>query len=149
MSASSYRAGAFLAAGERLGLEIVQVIDLPETLATYWGVALGVDFRDPAKAVTHLITYATQHPVRAILSVDDRATLIAAQASAALGLPHNDPASALAARDKFIMRERLAAGGVPVPEYRLIEAGVDPASIAGTVTYPCVVKPLRLSGSRG
>ncbi|MDQ3044643.1 MAG: ATP-grasp domain-containing protein, partial [Chloroflexota bacterium] len=84
-----------------------------------------------------------------IISVDDRATLIAAEASAALGLPHNDPASALAARDKFIMRERLAAGGVPVPEYRLLPADVDPITSCAELVYPCVVKPLRLSGSRG
>ncbi len=47
------------------------------------------------------------------------------------------------------MRERLAAGGVPVPRYRRFPATTDPLTIAGEVEYPCVVKPLLLSGSRG
>ena len=152
MSPSTYRAGAFAAAGERIGLDLVQGIDLPDELAARWDVPLALDFTAPDKAVRRLVAFAKQEPARpisAILALDDRGTLIAAEASAALGLAHNDPASALAARDKFVMRERLAAGGVPVPDYRRYPAATDPATIAGGVSYPCVVKPLLLSGSRG
>jgi len=149
MSPATYRAGAFLGAAERLGLEVVQGIDLPESLTEYWHVPLGLDFTRPELAAADLVAYAREHPVAAILSVDDSATLVAAQASAALGLPHNDPGAALAARDKLVMRERLAAAGVPVPPFRPYPATADPAAIAATVAYPCVVKPLRLSGSRG
>ncbi len=149
MSPATYRAGAFLGAAERLGLEVVQAIDLPETLADYWHVALGLDFTRPEEAAARLVAEVREHPVAAILSVDDSATLVAATASAALGLPHNDPASALAARDKFVMRERLAAAGVPVPAYRRVPLAADPVVLAAEVIYPCVVKPLRLSGSRG
>jgi biotin carboxylase len=152
MSPSTYRAGAFAAAGERIGLDLVQGIDLPDELAARWDVPLALDFTAPTEAVRRLVDFAEResaHPISAILALDDRGTLIAAEASAALGLAHNDPASALAARDKFVMRERLAAGGVPVPAYRRYPATTDPATIAGGVSYPCVVKPLLLSGSRG
>ncbi len=151
MSPSTYRAGAFAAAGERIGLDLVQGIDLPDPLAARWQVPLALDFAEPEEAVRRLVAFGQEStpPVRAILALDDRGTLIAAEASTALGLPHNDPASALAARDKFVMRERLAAGGVPVPTYRRYPATTDPATIAGEIEYPCVVKPLLLSGSRG
>ncbi len=149
ISPATYRAGAFLDAASRLGLEAVRGIDLPHALADYWDVPLGLDFTRPEVAAAELAAYAAGHPVDAILALDDSATLVAAAASARLGLPHNDPASALAARDKFVMRQRLAAAGVPVPTYRREPLTADPATIAADVTYPCVVKPLRLSGSRG
>jgi biotin carboxylase len=66
-----------------------------------------------------------------------------------LGLPHNDPDAALAARDKWVMREALRRGGVPVPEYRRYSLTIDPAMVAGEIPFPVVVKPVRLSGSRG
>jgi len=47
------------------------------------------------------------------------------------------------------MRERLAACGVPVPHFRPYPLDSDPNEIAAHVPYPCVVKPTRLSGSRG
>jgi biotin carboxylase len=153
LTPQTYRAGAFLGAAERLGLEVVRVLDLPEPLADYWHVALGLDFTRPDEAAAALSAALRDQPVDAILAVDDAGTLVAAQAAARLGLPHNDPDSALAARDKFVMRERLAAGGVPVPKFRRFAGASDPAAVAKdvgrTVGYPAVVKPTRLSGSRG
>ena len=107
MSPATYRAGAFLSAGERLGLEIVQGIDLPESLADYWHVPLGLDFTRPEQRPNNSSSTPPRHPVDAILSVDDSASLSPPTASAALGLPHNSPDAALAARDKHVMREAL------------------------------------------
>jgi biotin carboxylase len=47
------------------------------------------------------------------------------------------------------MRTRLAEGGVPVPDFQPYCLTTDPAEIADQIAYPCVVKPLRLAGSRG
>jgi biotin carboxylase len=149
MSPSSYRGGAFSAAAERIGLDLVRAIDLPPPLASRAHDGLWLDFADPDDAVEQVVRFARERPVAAILAIDDRGALIASRASAALGLPHNDPGSALAARDKFVMRQRLEAGGVPVPEFRRVPADIDPATISGDILYPCVVKPLLLSGSRG
>lgn len=149
MSPATYRGGAFLDAARRLHLEVVIGVDLPETLTEYWHVPLGVDFNDSEKAVQTIVTYASEHPVAAILSVDDSASEIAALASAALGLPHNAPRAAEAARDKLLMRSLMSQGGAPCPIFRPFLLNSDSATIAAQVTYPCVVKPTRLSGSRG
>jgi biotin carboxylase len=149
MSPASYRGGAFLSAAKRLHLEVVVGIDLPETLAEYWHVPLGVDFADPQASVQTIVEYAKEHPITAILSVDDGASELAALASAALGLAHNSPRAAEAARDKLLMRTLMSKGGAPCPIFRPFPLGDDPARVAEQVTYPCVVKPLRLSGSRG
>src|SRR6266516_6504207 len=149
MSPATYRAGAFLSAAQRLNLEVVVGIDLPETLADYWHVPLGVDFADIATSVQTIVEFARQHPFSAVLSVDDAASELAAHACAALELGHNSPQAAEAARDKLLMRRLMSAGGAPCPVFREFLLSRDPDWIAGQVSYPCVLKPLRFSGSRG
>ncbi len=149
MSPATYRAGAFLGAAKRLDLEVVVGIDLPDTLSEYWHVPLGVDFTNSQESVRTIVEYVREHPITAILAVDDGATELAALASAALGLAHNSPRSAEAARDKLLMRTLMSQGGAPCPVFRPFSLAADPLEVAEQVTYPCVVKPRRLSGSRG
>jgi biotin carboxylase len=145
----TYRADPFVQAAERLGLEIVKGLDMPRPLAKYWHATLPLDFRAPDRATRDLVSYARAHPVRAILAVDDAATVIAARACAELGISHNAPEASYAARNKYVMRQRLAAAGLPSPRFRLYHTDDDPRRFAHEVAYPCVVKPLLLSGSQG
>jgi biotin carboxylase len=149
MRSSTYRAAAFGEAAERLGIEVVHCLDLPPALAEYWQVPLAVQFARPEEAVQTIVAFARQKPAQAILSIDDSATTIAAMASEALGLVHNSSEAALAARNKYRMRQLLQAAGVASPWFRRYEMSDDPARLALEVPYPCVVKPLLLSGSRG
>ncbi len=149
VSPSSYRTHAFRSAAARLNLEVFEGIDLPEALAREWKPRLGIDFSRPEQAVSKVIDFVRENPVDAIISVDDRATVLAALASARLGLPHNSPEAAVASRDKLRMREMLAARGVPVPAFRRFSAAADPVAISHSIDFPCVVKPTLLSGSRG
>ncbi len=145
----TYRAKAFRSAARKLGVEVATAIDLPDELGKPRDVALTLDFHDGDAAVQKIVAYAQGQPLDAILSVDDNASLIAAQASQALGLPHNSPQAAEAARDKFVMRTLLKQGGVRVPHFRLFSTADDFTAIAQQIHYPCVVKPLTLNGSRG
>ena len=61
----------------------------------------------------------------------------------------NAVAAVAAARDKFQMRQCLAAAGVPIPRFRRIALKDDPFLAARGVQFPCVLKPLALSASRG
>jgi biotin carboxylase len=151
MSPATYRASAFLQAAARLGIEAVSVVDMPERLREHWQQTHGVDFSDPraADAVVELARRDGCGRVDAVLSVDDSATELAAIVSHQLGLPGNDPRAAVAARDKLVMRRTLLAGGVRCPAFDPFPASLDPETIAASVAYPVVVKPTRLSGSRG
>jgi biotin carboxylase len=149
MSPATYRAGAFLSAAKKLSLAVVVGINLPETLSEYWHVPLGLDFANPQASVRTIVEYAQEHPIHAVLSVDDSASELAALANAALGLAQNSPRAAEAARDKLLMRTLMSQGGAPCPIFRPFYLRDDPAEIAGQVSYPCVLKPTRLSGSRG
>ncbi|WP_151758520.1 ATP-grasp domain-containing protein [Dictyobacter vulcani] len=149
MSPATYRAGAFLRAAQSLGLEVVVGLDLPERLTEYWHVPLGLDFGQVGSAVEAIVAYARERPFVAVLSVDDSATEVAAYANAALGLASNSPQASEAARDKLLMRRLLSTGGVPCPVFRNVGLQAEPGWIASQVSYPCVLKPRRLSGSRG
>jgi biotin carboxylase len=149
MSPATYRAGAFLSAAKKLNIEAIVGIDLPEQLSEYWHVPLGLDFLKPEISVRAIIEFAEKKPFDAIISVDDSAIEIAARAASELGLAHNSPQAAEAARDKLLMRTLMSNGGAPCPIFRPFSLSDDPAWIAEQVTYPCVLKPLRLSGSRG
>ena len=146
---ATYRAEAFLRAAARLELDVIQAIDTPRALRVDCATFLPLDFTQPEAAIAALARLAAAQPLAAIVSLDDSATLLAAMAAAALGLPHNDPRAALAARDKWVMRQALQRGGVPVPAFRRYPLTTDPAQIGGEIPFPVVVKPTGLSGSRG
>lgn len=146
---ATYRSGAFRLAAQRLGLDVVEAVDVPRTYQDKATAPLAVDFTDPATAAKRVAAYAQQHGIEAIVAVDDTATLVAALAGRTLGLRHNDPHSAEAARDKIVMRQAFAAAGMPVPWFQPLSLASDPEQVAQDLPYPVVVKPARLSGSRG
>ena len=146
---TSYRSGSFNAAAERLNIDVIHGIDLPQTLSREWDVPLGLDFSRPHESAAQIEQFVRDTPVDAILSVDDSASILAALANSRLGLPGNAPDAALAARDKHVMRNLLAEHGVPVPVFTGFNATKDEHEISREVRYPCVVKPTQLSGSRG
>ena len=115
---NTYRAQAFLAAAERLGVEVLIATDMQAALAESWGQQLGLDFQRTEQAVAAIVALAAERPLNAIIAVDDSGSLLAARASAALGLAHNAPDAAEAARDKFMMRTLLAGAGVPSPPFQ-------------------------------
>jgi biotin carboxylase len=75
--------------------------------------------------------------------------ILAAMASAALGLPHNSVEAVAAARNKYRMRQILSETGIPCPRFWRFRIDDDPVAMARRVEYPCVIKPLSLSASRG
>lgn len=146
---SSYRLPAFLAAAERIGAQATVAEDTPPALARPLPGRLLIDFSDQAAALGAIRALHASQPLTAILPVDDSGVELAALACAELGLPFNRPEAAAAARDKHLMRQLFARAGVPSPAFRLCTTADDLAALAQTVPFPCVVKPLRLNGSRG
>lgn len=149
MPESTYRAEPFMEAAKRLDLEVVIASDRCHVLADYWHVPLALPFQNPSRAVSEIVAYFREHQVDAIIPVDDMTTELAASACQILSLPHNPPEAAKAANNKRIMRELLLRSGVPGPDFRVIDVSDEPAAIAHETTFPCVLKPLLLSGSRG
>ena len=148
---AGYRNDDFVAAAQKLGVEVVVVSDVCHQLAEGWQDApLTVKFRDAAAAAEELARAVAPLSPAAVVGVDDLTALVAALASARLGLPHNPPEAVAAARSKALSRERLRAAGLPVPRFEVFPRDVSFSALeARWTSYPCVVKPLVLSGSRG
>lgn len=144
--ATTYRVGEFLAAAGDLDLQVVVATDGASP-----GAGIDVDIDDAEAVADAVVRFDRDHPVDAVLSVDDRGVAGAALAAERLGLPHASPAAVADARDKFRTRRRLDRAEVPQPRFRAVAPGDDDAVVqAGTaVGYPCVVKPTTLSASRG
>lgn len=157
----TYRATDFLEAALKLDVEVVVASEEAATTADLSPRhTLVLDFSAPTVATQAILEFNDTYPLAAIVGVDDDTTLLATTASEALGLPHNPVASAQATRNKYLLRETLAANGVSVPAYQRFSIYDDPTEIVGVglpdpsgtgtqVSFPCVIKPLSLSASRG
>lgn len=146
----TYRSTDFLAAAMRLNVEVVVASEEAATTADLSPRdSLVLDFSTPSIATQTICEYAKTHPIAAVVGVDDDTTLLATTASEALGLAHNPIESAKATRDKYRLRHTLATRGVPCPTFRRFSICDEPAEISNHVDFPCVIKPLSLSASRG
>jgi biotin carboxylase len=150
MTTTTYRARDFLEAARRLGVEAVVGSDRPQALEDLLpGRAVTLDFLQPAAGVRAIVDLAHNRPLDAIVAVDDDGVLVAAMAAETLQLSHNAVEAVHAARNKYRLRQLLAAAGLPSPRFWCISTAAEPAQIASTVHFPCVLKPLFLSASRG
>jgi biotin carboxylase len=147
---STYRTRDFLEAAESLGVEVVVGSEEPSTLESFQpDRLLTLGFLDPEGAAAIARELHARNPLDAVIAVDEETAVVAASIAAALGLPHNPPEAAVRARLKHRMREALAASGVPHPSFTIARTGDDPRLLARGLTYPLVLKPVFLSGSRG
>lgn len=150
MTRTSYRAEAFLEAARTLGVDAVVGSDHRPVLADRVpGRAIELSLSDVPAGVTAIERLARDHPLDAILAAEDEGAVLAAAAAAWLGLRHNPADAVAAARFKHLLRERLARAGVPGPRFRVAAIEDDPARLAETAPFPCVVKPVGLAASRG
>lgn len=150
MSTTTYRAHDFLAAAQRLGIDAVIGSDQQQVLAELTpGRSLTLDFLQPAENVQNIVDFSEQHPLDAIVAVDDDGALLAAMASEILNLPHNAADAVAAAGNKYLTRQLLAQAELPSPFFRCYPIDADPTTIARDIPFPCVLKPLFLSASRG
>ncbi|MBI4593304.1 MAG: ATP-grasp domain-containing protein [Candidatus Rokubacteria bacterium] len=147
---TTYRTEAFIDAARKLGVDLVCASEQPSTLERLSPeTLLTLDFDDPAAAAAKVAEWSRRRPLDAVVGVDDLTATAAAAIGERLGLRVNPASAAAAARNKYQMRQCLAAGGVPVPRFRRIALADDPFTAARGVGFPCVLKPLALSASRG
>jgi len=147
---TGYQTRAFAEAAAGLGVEVVFGTDRCKVLEDPWGDgALALRFEDARRSAGVIVDYARANPLDGVVAVGDRPTPTAAWACQALGFLHNSPEAAEACRDKYQSRERLRAAGLRVPAFTRFQVDDDPRAIAREVEFPCVLKPLALSASRG
>jgi len=141
---TGYQVRMFSEAAERAGIELTLATDRCHVLEDPWGDrAIPIRFDDPAHAAE--LVGQVGH-IDGIVAVGDRPAYVASVVAAKLGLKFHPPDAVAASRNKFLVRERFRKAGFLVPEFYLAAIADDPA---GAPFYPCVLKPLGLSASRG
>ncbi len=131
-------------------VDVVAASEQPSTLADKNPEGLlTLDFDEPGRAARQVEEFAAQFPIDAVIPVDEDTAVVAASVAQALKLRHNPVEAAITAKNKHRMREVLSRAGVQVPRYWHFSLDEDTGEVAARVTYPCVVKPVFLSTSRG
>jgi hypothetical protein len=147
---TGYQTRMFAEAASTLGVELLYATDRCDQLDDPWrDGAIAVRFHEEWRSVDVVLKRVDAQPVHAVLAVGDRPTVMAAYLSRLLGLPGHPPEAAAAARDKRLTREKLKAAGLPAPAFITVPIAADVMSLLDRITFPVVVKPTVLSGSRG
>ena len=137
-------------AARRLRIDLTVASEVPSTFESAQPDALlTLAFEDLQQAVRQVREFGHRYPLDAALGVDDDTVALATSINQALGRETNPLQAVFAARDKHLQRSLLAAAGVPTPVFALRAFAERTDAVARTIHYPCVVKPLRLSASRG
>ena len=144
---TGYQIREFADAAKRLGLELTLATDHCDRLGDAWGDgALAVKFDHRMMGSLDALRGLEFDGVAA---VGDRPAVAAAATAEMLGIPFHPAAAARACHDKYLARQLYQAAGLRTPWFWRAALHDDPAVLARRAEYPCVLKPLGLSGSRG
>jgi biotin carboxylase len=149
---TGYQLRSFDEAAGKLGFELVFATDRCHQLDDPWrDRAVAVRFHEESASLETLAREAEGKPFNGIIAVGDRPTQLAARAARRLGLAGHPPEAAAAAANKRDARVRFSAAGLAVPWHLTLPVHGDEErhAIDRRIEYPCVLKPLGLSGSRG
>ncbi|MBT8128772.1 MAG: ATP-grasp domain-containing protein [Gammaproteobacteria bacterium] len=136
-------------AAQQMGLEVLIGSRGEHSLTTEVNQGLHIDLDDHDAALAAILEEARYRPFPGVIGSDDSTVELAAHAASLLGLPHNPPQAARLTRRKDLSREHLMLAGCPVPIHCLVDVSKPLADQTAGLPWPCVVKPLNMSASRG
>ncbi len=145
---TGYQTRAFTDAARRLGFEVALATDRCHILEDPWrDHAVAIRFDAPDESARILASLPRRPD--GVVAVADRSTTVAALAAERLDLPWHSPRAVSLCRNKSLMRAAFRDAGLLVPRNFAVPLDSDPRAIARLPDYPCVLKPLGLSASRG
>ena len=147
---TGYQIRSFGEAAEKLGVRLTFASDRCDHIEDPWADrAIPVRFWDEAGSVEAVIAACADTVPDGIIAVGDRPAVLAAFVAESLGLPGNPPSAVRASRNKLASRRAFEAAGLLTPTYYDVSIDDAPAPLAAACSFPAVIKPLALSGSRG
>lgn len=145
----SYRTAPFIHVAKQQNAEVLIASQGKYSIVSEYAQGLQINLSNEAEAIQTIIAAANERPFSGIIGTDDATTVLAAQAAATLGLPHNPPDAVRIAGRKDLARACLAKAGVKVPTFRKLDLQSGLTEQLIDLDYPLVVKPVGLSASRG
>ena len=146
---TGYQLRSFDDAALKTGIDLMFATDRCHQLDDPWrDRAVAVRFHEEESSLRAVVEAAAVRRIDGVIAVGDRPVVLAARIAQELCIAGNTVTAAAASVNKLLSRRRLATAGLPVPWF--FDANVRTRiSLDSRVRYPCVVKPLGLSGSRG
>jgi len=149
LTAAGDQAEAFRETAEKLGITLAAGSDRSDALEEPWRAgAIALDAGDPYGSGQAIVEYAETHPLDAVIAIEDRLTIPAAIACETLGIPCHQPYAVLACNDRFEFRSLLEGAGLPVTRFARLPVDARSPALPSEMSYPCVLKPAILLGSR-
>ncbi|HTS61054.1 MAG TPA: ATP-grasp domain-containing protein [Candidatus Acidoferrales bacterium] len=143
-STTGYQIRVFAEAARRIGAEVTLATDRCHIMDDPWGDrAIPVKFDRIADSLEVLRSLDLK--VDGVAAVGDKPAILAAEAAAMYGVPFHPPSAAWACHDKHLARQLFQAAGMRVPAFFRARSEAD----AARAPYPCVLKPLGQSASKG
>jgi biotin carboxylase len=146
----SYRTAPFVEAAAGMGARAVVASEGRHSIVGACAGGLQVDFQRPGEALGIILADVRRNgPYAGVIGTDDDSAELGARIAASLGLPHNAAGAVAIARRKDWARARLSAAGCNVPRHRLLDLRRPLPAQLDALPFPCVLKPVSLSASRG
>ena len=146
---NSYRIAPYIKAAKKMGLLVLVASDGKYSLISEVYSGIHIDLNNQDESLDIIIEKSKTTNIVGVLGSDDSTVELAAKVAEALSLPHNPPNAARLTNRKDLARAHLSLDKCSVPIHCLINLN-DPLDkqITG-LPWPCVLKPLNLSASRG
>ncbi len=147
---TGYQLRSFGDAAQKLGIDLTFATDRCHAIDDPWqDAAVAVRFDDEDASVNAIVAATHTRPVAGLVPVGDRPVELAARVARAIDLPGNPPRAAAASANKLLARAYFEAAGLLTPSHFAVGVDADPCDVAQRASYPAVIKPVGLSGSRG
>lgn len=145
----SYRIQPYVRAAHSLGLEVNLASQGEWAISTPHSAGIDVPLEDHEAALSVLLDLVNRQQYDAVVGTDDSTLELAAKLAEKTGLHQNLPSAVRVARRKDLSRQCLQQAGIQVPEFTVVKVAKNQPVHDPHFGFPCVVKPLALSGSRG
>lgn len=146
---NSYRIAPYIRAAKKLNLEVTIASQGKHSLVSEIASGIHIDFENIEATLEKIHQENNFSPFAGILGSDDQTVELAARIAQALQLPHNPPQAAQYSHRKDLARAHLALTDCPVPGHCLLDLTKPVQKQLTRMSWPCVLKPINMSASRG
>ena len=146
---NSYRIAPYITAAKKLGLDVTIASQGKHSLVSEVANGIHIDFENINETIEIIRQENKISSFVGILGSDDQTVELAALVAQVLQLPHNPPQAAQYSHRKDSARAHLALNGCAVPAHCLLDLSLPIQNKMAGLPWPCVLKPVNMSASRG
>jgi len=138
-----------LKAAKLLDIDVIIATSHEQSLVTEIKAGINIDLNDLANALESILVEHRKRAFQGIIGTDDSTVEIATYFADHLKLRHNPVAATKLTHRKDLARICLKNSQCAVPKFKIIDLKSSLEAQTNNIHWPCVLKPLNMSASRG